>query len=136
MLEAAVPKCTVVYFKAADGEIPVRVWLDEFVAKRGEKALAKCKARLKYLRDNGLACRRPYADSLRDGIYELRAEHGNVNYRMLYFFGDHATAVVAVGLTKESRVPDKDIELARERKLLFESDPGRFTHHEQTQESD
>lgn len=124
------PATRVVYFKDADGIIPVKEWLDNFVARNNIKALIKCKARLKYLSNFGLECRRPYADYLRNGIYELRAEHGNINYRILYFFSGKTAAVAAVGLVKESRVPDKDIDLAVARKAVFESDPERYTYYE------
>jgi hypothetical protein len=130
-----VPKITVVFFRDENGRVPVREWLAGFVAARDGRALVKCKARLKYLRDNGMECRRPYADYLRDGIYELRAEFGGVNYRILYFFAAAAVAVVAAGLTKEAKVPDKDIDLARQRKQLFESDPERYSYYEQEEES-
>lgn len=129
------PRIRVVFFKDRDGSVPVRDWLASSVSSRDGRALVKCKARLKYLRDNGTACRRPYSDYLRDGIYELRAEFGGVNYRILYFFTGETVAVVAVGLTKEARVPDKDIELARQRKQLFELDPERHSYYEQEEES-
>ncbi len=126
------PKTTVIFFRDADGQVPVKKWLDDVVATRDGRALIKCKARLKYLRDNGSACRRPYADYLRDGIYELRVQFGGVNYRMLYFFAGQVAAVVTVGLTKESRVPDRDIELAKQRRTIYQSDPERYSHYEQT----
>lgn len=129
------PLTTLVYFKDADGSVPVKDWLDKFVDARDTRALAKCKARLKYLRDNGIECRRPYADYLRDGIYELRIQFGGINYRILYFFAGSRAAVAAVGLTKEAKVPDKEIDLAVKRKQLFESDPERYSYYEQDQES-
>ncbi|MCX6345685.1 MAG: type II toxin-antitoxin system RelE/ParE family toxin [Armatimonadetes bacterium] len=124
------PSVTVVYFKDADESVPIRNWFDEFVAARDERALAKCKACLKYLRDNGLGCRRPYADYLRDGIYELRTQFGGLNYRILYFFSGYRVAVAAVGLVKEGKVPDKEIDLAIARKKLYELDPERYSYYE------
>lgn len=127
------PATSLVFFKDPDGSIPVKDWLDSHVAARDARALAKCRARLKYLRDNGTACRRPYADYLRDGIYELRAEFGGINYRILYFFGGRDAAVVAAGLTKEAKIPDKYIEVAIQRKALYESDPERHSYYEQNE---
>lgn len=129
------PKTTVVFYRDVNGSVPVMEWLENSVATRDGRALIKCKARLKYLRDNGNECRRPYADYLRDGIYELRSQFGGANYRILYFFAGQAVAVAAAGLTKEARVPDKDIELAKQRKQLFESDPERHSYYEQAEES-
>lgn len=57
--------------------------LVRFAAK---KALDKCRVRIERLRDLGHELRRPEADLLRDGIYELRVRLGTLNYRMLYFF--------------------------------------------------
>lgn len=73
----------------------------------------------------GHELRRPHADILRDGIHELRARVGNVNYRLLYFFHGKDIAVVAHGLTKEADIPARDIERAIERKRRYEQDPER-----------
>ncbi len=50
------------------------------------KAQDKCRVRIERLRELGHELRRPEADYLRDGIYELRVKHQGVNYRLLYFF--------------------------------------------------
>lgn len=77
----------------------------------------------------GHEMRRPYCDMLRDGIYELRASRGRVNYRMLYFFHGRSAAIVAHGLTKEREVPRADIARAIDRRAKYEADPEahRFT---------
>ena len=46
----------------------------------------KVVVRLDRLRELGHELRRPEADFLRDGIYELRTASRGVNYRVLYFF--------------------------------------------------
>lgn len=74
--------------------------------------------------------RRPTADTLRDGIYELRARKGRVNYRLLYFFHGRNVAIVAHALTKEDVVPPADIERALERKKSFEANPEKHTYTE------
>jgi phage-related protein len=56
-------------------------------------------------------------------IYELRAERGRVNYRVLYFFHGQNVALLAHGLTKEKKVPDADIDRAIARKKQYERDP-------------
>ena len=80
----------------------------------------------------GHALRRPHADFLRDGVYELRARHGRVNYRILYFFHGRDMVVLAHALTKEGKVPPVEIGRALERKQDFERDPAAHTHHEDT----
>lgn len=125
------PGISVVFFKDEDGSVPVRDWLRDVVAKRDARIAAKCLVAINYLRNYGRDCRRPYSDFLRDGIHELRIRYGSTNYRILYFFSGRAGAVVVAGLTKESDVPDRDIELAIRRKALFESDPERYSYDEQ-----
>ncbi len=77
--------------------------------------------------------RRPTADYLRDGIYELRAKRGRVNYRILYFFHDKQCAVLGHALTKEDRVPAADIERARRRMEQFQQNPATHTYEEELQ---
>jgi phage-related protein len=118
------------FFKEADGSAPVMAWL-ESLRRRDRKAFAKCVERIQRLGAFGHELRRPHADMLRDGIYELRARHGNVNYRILYFFHGKDIAVLAHGLTKEDKVPDADIERALRRKEALEADPAAHTYEEE-----
>lgn len=74
--------------------------------------------------------RRPAADSLRDGLHELRLWRRRVHYRMLYFFHGRGVAVLVHGLTKEGPVPDQDIERALRRKHAFEADPEGHAHQD------
>lgn len=120
------PKTTVVFYQDDPGTVPVLDWLDSLPTK----ALDKCRVRIERLRDWGHELRRPEADFLRDGIYELRVRLGTTNYRMLYFFHGRIAAVLAHGLVKEDEVPNREIELAIWRKLKFELDPDRHTYKE------
>jgi len=76
----------------------------------------------------GHELRRPAADYLRDGIYELRAKQGHVQYRILYFFHQRQVAILAHSLTKEDTIPVADIERAIKRKNLFESNPRKHIY--------
>ena len=88
-------------------------------------------ARLGLLADQGHQLRRPAADYLRDGIYELRAKAGRIQYRMLYFFHGRQAVVISRGITKrESAVPPIEIERARRRRQAFEAAPPLHTHTE------
>jgi hypothetical protein len=49
--------------------------LDGLLKKGERKAWAKCRERIRRLAELGYELRRPHADFLRDGIYELRAKH-------------------------------------------------------------
>ena len=78
----------------------------------------------------GHELRRPEADFLRDGIYELRASLGGVHHRILYFFHGAIAAVVSHGLVKERGVPPKQIDRAVERQKRFEANPAKHTYEE------
>ena len=70
------------------------------------------------------------ADHLRNGIHELRAKSGRVNYRVLYFFHGRNVAILAHALTKEAEVPAAAIKRALERKTRYEKDPEGHTYKE------
>jgi hypothetical protein len=50
---------------------------------------------------------------------------------MLYFFHGQVAAVVSHGLSRESVVPQKEIDLAITRKTMFESHPAKYTDEEE-----
>lgn len=87
------PRTRVVFYREEDRSVPVLDWF----ASLPVKAQAKCLERIQYLEGVGHEARRPHADYLRDGIYELRAKLGTVNYRILYFFHGTMAAVLAHG---------------------------------------
>ena len=92
------------------------------------KVQIKCFGRLDRLREMGHELRRPEADLLRDGIYELRVSRQGVHHRILYFFHGSVAAVVSHGLVKERAVPPSEIDRAIERKKRFETNPRRHTY--------
>jgi phage-related protein len=122
--EEGVPRTKVVLYQEADGTVPLLTWLDRLP----DKAKDKCTVALGRLVELGHELRRPEADLLRDGIYELRVRLRRVNYRMLYFFHGNIAAVVSHGLVKEDRVPPKEIDWALQRKRNFEANPVVHTH--------
>jgi hypothetical protein len=90
-------------------------------------AYAKCLQRVLQLAQLGHELRRPLADTLRDGIHELRAKRGRVQYRILYFFHGRNVAVLSHGLTKEGTVPVAEIDKAAARKARVEQNPDKHT---------
>jgi len=120
------PGARVVFYQEDDGTAPFLTWFDALTAK----AQDKCRVRLERLHELGHELRRPEADYLRDGIYELRVSLQGMQYRMLYFFHGNVAAVVSHGLVKEQKVPPKDIDLAVRRKQRFEQAPQRHTYEE------
>jgi phage-related protein len=113
----------VYFYRDDDGALPLIEWLDELP----NKARLKCIERISRLTELGNELRRPEADFLRDGIYELRASYQGVHYRILYFFSGRAVVVLSHGLTKEREVPNKEIDRAIERKGEVEEDFKRRT---------
>jgi phage-related protein len=113
-------------YREGTDTVPLLDWLDTLPPK----AQDKCRVRIERLQDRGHELRRPEADLLRDGIYELRAGLGGINYRILYFFHGRHRAVLCHGLTKERIVPTRDIDLAIRRKRAFEKDPEGHTDKE------
>jgi phage-related protein len=113
-----------VFFREIDGKVPLLDWFDTLPTKE----LDKCRAWLKRLQAQGHELRRPTADYLRDGIYELRVGLRGMNYRMLYFFHGRELVVVSHGLQKERVVPSKEIDRAVDRMNQFRMDPIRHTH--------
>ncbi len=97
------PRTRVVLFQEADGACPFLMWFGGLPAKVQDK----CFLRLERLRDLGHEPRRPEADLLRDGIYELRVSLAGIHYRVLYFFHGSEAVVVSHGLVKERLVPAK-----------------------------
>jgi len=121
------PRTHVAFYQEAAGEPPVVNWLRELL-RTNERAWSNCRARIELLAQSGHELRRPAADYLRDGIYELRAKQGHVQYRLLYFFHGRQVAILAHSLTKEDKIPDVDIERAIKRKKLFEANPKEHTY--------
>jgi phage-related protein len=120
------PPTEVQAFRDQNGEIPVQEWLDD-IEQREPKAYQKCLARILELSSKGYEMRRPQADLLRQGIYELRATFSGTHYRMLYFFFGKSCIAVSHGITKEDRVPPKEIDLAIARMKLVKADPLKYT---------
>lgn len=104
--------------------MPIREWLRSLPSKVGRK----CLLYLDMLEQQGHELRRPIADVLRDGIYELRPSIQGVHYRILYFFSGRNVVVVSHGIVKEGEVPEMEINRAIQRKQLFEADPGTHSY--------
>jgi phage-related protein len=116
-----------VLYREEDGTVPLLAWLERLP----EKAQDKCVVRIERLAKLGHELRRPEADYLRDDIYELRAKHSGINYRLLYFFHGREAVVLSHGFSKQqAKVSKKEIELAIERKERFRKTPRKHSHEE------
>ena len=119
------PATEVFFFRDEDGSVPVLDWLNSF-RNRNERAYKKCFALIRLLEEFGYELRRPRADMLRDGVYELRTRVGNVNYRILYGFVGKDVALLAAGLTKEKKVPSSEIDAAIGRIEKYKTNPEAY----------
>ncbi len=109
-------KWQLVYYELADESVPVK----DFIDGLDELEQAKAFNWMRSLGEKGPTFPRPYADYLRDGIYELRLKLSGDNERILYFFCFKDFIVLTHQPTKHTKkVPDGDIEIALQRKTNF-----------------
>jgi phage-related protein len=123
------PAIKVVFFQDDDGSVPALTALD-YYEEHDQKVAIKLQALIEALSEHGYGLRRPMTDALRNGIYELRGKVRGVNHRLLYFYGGNKIAVLSHHLTKEKKVPDKDIDLAVRRKNKFLNNPDKYTFND------
>jgi phage-related protein len=121
------PSTELVFFREIDGSTPFLDWFGGLQPRVQDK----CRVRLERLQQFGHELRRPEADYLRDGIYELRIGFHGKNYRVLYFFHGREAVVISHGLEKEKAVPPKAIEVAIRRMEQFKSDPEKHTYDDE-----
>ena len=116
----------VVFYQADDGSVSA---LDALIdlQKSDPKVALKFQALIEALAEQGYNLMRPMVGNLRDGISELRGKVKGVNHRILFFYGGEKIAVLSHHITKEKRVPPKEIDLAVRRKAKFEKDPEKHT---------
>jgi phage-related protein len=124
------PRIDVVFYQEDGRDVPVLDWLKE-LRRTDQRAYESCVAAIGRLSELGHELRRPLADILRNGIYELRIRKGRVNYRILYFFHGRNLAILGHALTKEDKVPKADMERAIRRKKAFEQNPAQHSYSEE-----
>lgn len=123
------PPTEVVFYREKADEVPVLDWLTG-IRGSDPKAYEKCVAAIGMLAASGHELRRPIADYLQEGVYELRTKRGRVNYRILYFFHGRDLAILTHALTKEGMISSSDLKRALRRKKLFEQAPSTHSYYE------
>lgn len=92
--------------------------VEEFMKELTEKEEMKIRAYIRILKEYGHALRRPIADYLGEGIYELRPQA----HRVFYFFFLKDSAVLLHMLRKKTdKIPLNDINLCLKRKKEVEA---------------
>jgi len=99
----------IVFYTSHRGDSPI----DKFLDSLQIKVRAKVEKWMQKLQENGPTLPRPYSDTLRDKIRELRVSHGSLEIRLLYFFWNRTSIVMVHGfIKKKSEVSEQDIERA------------------------
>ncbi len=96
------------------GDRPVK----DFIQTLSLKEQTKVRAYLHELIERGHNLRRPMADYLGEGIYELRPRHNRIFY--FFFLRDHAVLLHAIR-KKTDQIPLGDLELCQKRKKQVET---------------
>ena len=118
------PRTDIVIYKEADGSVPLIEWLK----KQTPKVQDKCIALIELLASRGHELRRPYADYLDRGIYELRPTVKHVQYRVLYCFVGRNVVLLTHGLVKTREIPARQIDKAIEYREKFVDNPQRHSY--------
>lgn len=104
-----------IFFRQSRGDEPVR----EFLRSLPKAARIEAGAALTDLERLGPALRRPDADFLAEGIYELRFRALRVEYRILYFFAEDRVVLAHGFMKKTTAVPKREFEKAATRRGLW-----------------
>lgn len=109
-------KWDVVYYKDKKG----KSFVEDFIKSRSINNQIKITSILAYLEEKGVNLPRPYADYLRDGIYELRVKLSGDETRTLYFFCFETYIVLTHSFIKTTQeIPDSEINKAIKIKADF-----------------
>jgi phage-related protein len=89
-----------------------RLLARDYIEQMPENHQAKVVKAIQLLQEKDHMLRRPWADVLRDKIYELRPAYGSYEHRILYFFDQRKIVLTHGFLKKTQRVPLSEIEFA------------------------
>lgn len=109
-------KWDVIYYKDLKG----KSFVEDFIQSRSVNNQVKITSILEYLEEKGVNLPRPYADYLREGIYELRVKLSGDETRTLYFFCYENYIVLTHSFLKTTQeVPESEIKRALNIKADF-----------------
>jgi phage-related protein len=110
--------------------MPVKDYIDSFSLRERAKTMAF----ISLLEEKGPNLPRPYADTLEDGIHELRIKLTGTQTRILYFFCFKDIIILTNALEKyTSVVPKAEITVAKNRREDFLN---RFTESDMKENKD
>ena len=95
--------------------------VEEFINELDSKTKAKVLARIEFLEERWQELRRPYVDSLEDGLYELRVIFSGNQVRVIYAYMFKDYIVLLHGIIKKTKeVPREDMLKAKNRMNDFQ----------------
>lgn len=113
------------FYEDQNGNCPTQEFLDGL---NNQKELPHAIRLINLLKEFGNNLRRPHADYLENGIYELRIPVQRKQYRILYFYFHQDKIILSHGLRKEDKVPKANIDKALKHKEEY------FSRHERKNE--
>ena len=88
--------------------------IEDFIEGLPDEDAKEVVASIAALRELGNKARRPLADYVENGIYELRARRLKKRFRVLYTFAGKRTILLLTGFVKKTKaVPAKEIKKAK-----------------------
>lgn len=122
------PLTDVIIYQNKTGNVPLLEWMDSLP----EEVQIKCIHKIELLEQFGFDLRRPHCDILESGIYELRARHKNVHYRILYCFVGKNKVLISHGCIKEeAEMPKIEIIRALKNQKEYLQNPNIHTYKEE-----
>lgn len=102
----------IVFYTTADGEEPVREWLESL----DQKTQTRFEWSIEQLRVRNVQAGEPLVKHLDGKLWELRRASSGDIYRLLYFFFTGRQIVFVHGFQKKtSKTPRREIEIAEKR---------------------
>lgn len=104
------------YYETPRGRCPVQ----DFVDSLDVRSKAKIARTLDLLEQFGVKLGMPFAKHVEGDLWELRTRVGTDQYRIIYFLFTGGVFILLHGFMKKTgRIPQRDLETARERRKDF-----------------
>jgi len=108
----------VIYYEDERNSRPV----EEFINDLESKTKAKVLARIEFLEERWQELRRPYVDTLEEGLYELRVIFSGNQVRVIYAYMFKDYIILLHGIIKKTKeVPRDDMLKAKNRMNDFQA---------------
>ncbi len=110
------PQYSIVYYATSNGRQPVEDFLND-LRKSNMKAYGKCLSYVQRLQVEGVQLDSHFVEKMKSvkDVWELRPEHLNVEYRILFGVVGKEIILVWAGIKKGRGLRQGDIDLAQQR---------------------